>query len=126
MGSDYPLAQKQTQSTDCLKHRKDIAKAIIEPVYKITVLPDGEQFDCAAGQPILTGAHAADVLISYSCRSGQCGSCLGKLLAGEVIYPRGQPDALSTQQRDAGYALFCSAYAVSNLTIELIQPEFSR
>lgn len=126
MGSDHPLAKKQTQSTGCLKHRKDIAKTIIEPVYKVTVLPDGEQFDCAAGQPILTGAHAADVLISYSCRSGQCGSCLGRLLAGEVTYPRGQPDALSTQQRDAGYALFCSAYAVSNLTIELIQPEFPR
>ena len=99
MGSDHPLAQKQTQSTGCLKHRKDIATTITEPVYKITVLPDGEQFDCVAGQPILTG---------------------------EVTYPRGQPDALSTEQRDAGYALFCSAYAVSNLTIELIQPEFPR
>ena len=89
-------------------------------------MPDGEQFDCAAGQSILSCAHAADVLISYSCRGGQCGSCLGRILAGEVNYPRGQPDALSTEQRDGGYVLFCSAYAVSNLTLELIQPEFPR
>jgi len=70
------------------------------------------------------GAHAANILISYSCRSGQCGSCLGRLIAGEVSYPDGQPDALSQAQREQGYALFCSAYAVSDLIIELVQPEF--
>ena len=70
------------------------------------------------------GAHAANILISYSCRSGQCGSCLGRLIAGEVRYPRGQPDALSLEQCEQGYVLFCSAYAVSDLTIELLQPVF--
>jgi CDP-4-dehydro-6-deoxyglucose reductase, E3 len=70
------------------------------------------------------GAHAANILISYSCRSGQCGSCLGRLIAGKVSYPHRQPDALSRAQREQGYALFCSAYAVSDLIIELVQPEF--
>jgi CDP-4-dehydro-6-deoxyglucose reductase len=70
------------------------------------------------------GAHAANILISYSCRSGQCGSCLGRLITGEVSYPDGPPDALSQAQREQGYALFCSAYAVSDLIIELVQPEF--
>ena len=36
----------------------------------------------------------------------------------------GQPDALSHGQREQGYTLFCSAYARSDLTIELIQPVF--
>jgi CDP-4-dehydro-6-deoxyglucose reductase len=97
---------------------------ITETSYQITVQPGGEQFNCGAQQSILLGAHAANVLISYSCRSGQCGSCLGRLLAGKVSYPRGQPAALSREQQEEGYALFCSAYAVSDLTIELIQPEF--
>jgi CDP-4-dehydro-6-deoxyglucose reductase len=73
---------------------------------------------------VLNAAHAANILISYSCRSGRCGSCLGRLIEGEVEYPRGLPDALSAEQHDCGYALFCSAYAVSNLTIELMQPDF--
>ena len=73
---------------------------------------------------MLTAAHAANILISYSCRSGQCGSCLGRLLEGEVNYPSGQPDALSEQQMADGYALFCSAYPVSDLIIELLVPEF--
>jgi hypothetical protein len=46
------------------------------------------------------------------------------LLAGDVSYPQGQPDALSRQQAEAGYALFCSAHACSDLTIELLTPDF--
>ena len=99
-------------------------ETILDTTYQITVLPGGEQFDCGAEQSILVGAHAANILISYSCRSGQCGSCLGRLIAGEVSYPRGQPDALSLEQGEQGYALFCSAYALSDLIIELVQPEF--
>ncbi|MCP4333348.1 MAG: 2Fe-2S iron-sulfur cluster binding domain-containing protein [Gammaproteobacteria bacterium] len=94
------------------------------PIYQVTVQPGSEQFECAAQQSILSAAHAANILISYSCHSGQCGSCLEKLIAGEVSYPGGQPDALSEQQVEAGYALFCSAFASSDLTIELLVPEF--
>jgi hypothetical protein len=46
------------------------------------------------------------------------------VLAGEVGYPDGQPVAISDEQVEAGYALFCSAYAQSNLTIELVEPDF--
>lgn len=87
-------------------------------------MPTGEQFDCPAQQSILSAAHAANILISSSCRSGQCGSCLGRLVSGEIDYPKGLPDALSQQQHVAGYALFCSAQAASDLIIELIDPEF--
>ena len=84
----------------------------------------GEQFDCAAEQSILAAAHAANVLISSSCRSGQCGSCLGKLRSGEIEYPGGLPDALDQQQHDEGYALFCSARPLSDLVIELVEVRF--
>jgi len=87
-------------------------------------LPTGEQFDCPAQQSILSAAHVANILISSSCRSGQCGSCLGKLLSGEIEYPEGLPDALSQQQHAAGFALFCSAHATSDLVIELTEAEF--
>jgi len=48
------------------------------------------------------------------------------LLDGNVEYPRGLPEALDTEQAQQGYALFCSAVALSDLTIELIAPEFQR
>jgi len=87
-------------------------------------LPSGESFDCPANQPILDAAHAADVLIAYSCRSGQCRSCIGRVIEGEVVYPRGRPQAITADDTRAGLTLFCSAFAVSDLTIELLAPEF--
>ena len=87
-------------------------------------MPEGESFDCRAGQTVLNAAHAANVLISYSCRSGQCGSCMGRLLEGEVHYPGGRPQALDSRQADDGYVLFCSAFAATDLVIELLRPEF--
>lgn len=87
-------------------------------------MPTGEQFDCPAQKSILAAAHTANILISSSCRSGQCGSCLGKLLSGEIEYPKGLPDALDQQRHAAGYTLFCSARAISDLVIELIEVVF--
>jgi len=87
-------------------------------------MPSGECFDCPGDRPILDAAHAADVLIAYSCRSGQCRSCIGRVIEGEVVYPGGQPRAITAADMQAGLTLFCSAYAVSDLTIELLAPEF--
>jgi CDP-4-dehydro-6-deoxyglucose reductase, E3 len=72
---------------------------------------------------VLSAAHAANILMPYSCRGGRCGSCRGRVLEGEVEYPAGMPDALSRADREAGYALFCSAHPLTDLTIELVQPE---
>ena len=87
-------------------------------------MPSGEQFECPQDKTILNAAHAANILIPYSCRSGQCGSCMGRVVSGEIRYPDGLPEALSDVQSESGYALFCSAHATSDLTIELIEPVF--
>ena len=87
-------------------------------------MPGGERFACPADKPILNAAHAANILISYSCRSGQCGSCMGRVIAGEISYPKGLPLAINAAEAKAGQALFCSAYATSDLIIEIIKPEF--
>ena len=51
---------------------------------------------------------------------------MGRLIAGKLSYCNGKPDALSAAQAADGYALFCSAYAESDLSIELIEPDFNR
>ena len=88
------------------------------------MLPDEERFNCGSDQALLGAAHAADVLIPYSCRGGRCGTCRVRLLEGEVVYPKGRPDALDAATEQAGFALCCSAYPVSDLVIELLKPEF--
>ena len=90
-------------------------------------MPSGEVFECPPDKPILAAAHAANILISSSCRSGQCGSCLGKVISGIVEYPNGLPEALEQRQHEEGFTLFCSARPASDLVIELIEhrlPEY--
>jgi CDP-4-dehydro-6-deoxyglucose reductase len=91
---------------------------------QVRVLPAGESFSCPADKSILDAAHAANVLLAYSCRSGQCRSCIGRVIDGEIRYPGGLPPAISKQESESGLALFCSAFAVSDLTIEILKPEF--
>jgi len=88
------------------------------------VLPGGEKFECPENKPILAAAHAADILISYSCCGGLCGSCRGRVIAGEIVYPNGIPTAISAAEVKQGQVLFCSAYATSDLTIEISKPVF--
>ena len=88
-------------------------------------MPTDEQFQCPADKSILNAAHANGILISYSCRSGQCGSCRGRVHTGKITYPAGRPDASSETEVNDGQVLFCSAYPVSDLTIEILEPEFS-
>lgn len=85
-------------------------------------MPAGESFACPANKPILNAAHAANIMISYSCRGGRCGSCMGRVISGETTYPNGLPDAVDAADTKAGWVLFCSAYASSDLVIEIMKP----
>jgi len=87
-------------------------------------MPVDEYFECPADKSILNAAHAADFLISYSCRAGQCGSCMGRVVSGNTTYPKGMPDAISANDVASGLVLFCSAHACSDLVIEIMKPEF--
>lgn len=86
-------------------------------------MSSGEHFECQTDKSILDAAHAAGVLISYGCRNGQCGSCMGRVIAGEITYRNGLPEAISLAEAEAGQVLFCSAYAATDLIIEVINPE---
>ena len=57
---------------------------------------------------VLEAALAAGIELPYSCRSGNCTTCVGELLEGAV--DQGEGTALEPGQEDDGYALLCSAY----------------
>lgn len=57
------------------------------------------------GGSLLDVAEAAGVQPPFSCRSGQCGSCVTKVRAGRVAYTNGEPDSLAPNE-----ALLCVAH----------------
>ncbi len=68
------------------------------------------------GQTILEAAEEAGLALPYECRSGICGQCKTKLLAGSVTMDI--EDALSAADKRQGFILACQAHAEQNVSVD--------
>lgn len=73
-------------------------------------------FAADENRSVLDNALAAGYDIPYSCRSGICGSCRGRVIAGEVRGGSGV-GVLGDEERREGHVLLCQAQACSDLTL---------
>lgn len=85
---------------------------------KVRIEPGGHEFTVEPGESVLDAALRHGFAFSYGCRDGLCGSCKGKVLQGQFKYV-GEPKALSELEKAAGYALFCRAHPLGDLTVEV-------
>ena len=86
--------------------------------YRITVEPSQHQFDAAGDQSILEAALAAGIVLPYSCRSGACSSCKGKVVSGDYEAGPAPEQILQPEELQTGYTLLCQAQARSDMVIE--------
>ena len=86
--------------------------------YRITVEPSQHQFVAADDQSILEAALAAGIVLPYSCRSGACSSCKGKVVSGDYEAGPAPAQVLQPEELEAGYTLLCQAQARSDMVIE--------
>jgi CDP-4-dehydro-6-deoxyglucose reductase, E3 len=86
---------------------------------QITIKPSDHSFTCADGDTVLTAAMEADFMLPYGCRNGACGTCKGRILAGQVDYGAHQATTLTDAEKAQGLALFCCAKPLSDLVIEV-------
>lgn len=86
--------------------------------FKVEVMPSGHQFVVKEGQIVLDAALDAGVILPYSCRSGSCISCKGKVLEGDYDPGIGTEQMMSPDEMAEGYTLFCQTTAESDLVIE--------
>lgn len=84
---------------------------------RISLSNSGATFSVAPGQALLDAALAAGLNLPHSCKGGNCGSCLARLIAGEVRYPHGRPLGISAAEVRDGYVLLCQARAAGDLVI---------
>jgi CDP-4-dehydro-6-deoxyglucose reductase, E3 len=87
--------------------------------FTVTIRPSGHQLEVEDDESVLDAALRQGFALPYGCRNGGCGSCKGTLLRGEVDYGPMRPRALSEADQAAGKALFCQAFAMSDLEIEV-------
>ena len=86
--------------------------------YKVTIKPSNHELWMEAGEAILDAALREGYNLPYGCRNGTCGTCMGKVLAGQVVYPDAIPSGISARQQAQGKALFCQARPCGDLIIE--------
>lgn len=86
--------------------------------FKVTVLPDGQTFALEAGQTVLDAALAAGLVLPYSCRTGTCSTCRGKVVSGDYDAGPAPVRILPTSDLAQGYTLLCQARPSSDLVIE--------
>ena len=85
---------------------------------KIKILLDGDShtFEMNTDETILDVAIDNDIDMPYSCQSGVCTACQGRLLNGSVEMD--VSDGLSEEEIDDGYILCCQSHPSSN-TVEI-------
>ena len=87
--------------------------------HQVTIQASGTSFSVDEGETVLAAALRDGIIIAYSCRSGVCGTCKGKLIEGEVDYGTYHEQAMTEAERASGMALFCQARPRSDLVIQV-------
>lgn len=93
--------------------------------FNITLKPSGKTFSCESGVDVLKAGLANGISLRYSCRSGVCRTCRGRLLEGELDLGNVNPYYLSQEDRAAGYVHLCCATPRSDCVVEADEIDIS-
>src|SRR5712692_7940587 len=91
--------------------------------YTITLLPFEKRFTCGEDETILAAALRQGVNLRYGCKHGGCGTCKALIVEGEVDQAEASSFALMDFERAQGMSLLCSAFPLSDITVELADYE---
>jgi ferredoxin len=95
----------------------------LEGEYKITLISNSgklaQTFQSVDTETVLAGAYTQDIQVPSSCNMGRCGSCVSRVISGNV--KQLEQEFLNDYQQMAGYILLCCSIAKSECVIETHQ-----
>lgn len=87
--------------------------------FNIRLLPSGREFTAERTETILDAALRSGIALNYSCNTGVCGGCGGRVVVGQVRETQHHDFNFSSAQKAGGQVLLCSTAAESDLEIEV-------
>lgn len=81
-------------------------------IYQVRLINKKENIDttieCDEEMTIVDAAEEAGLELPFSCKSGACSSCVGKIVEGEIN--QDDQSFLDDEQMGKGFALLCVTY----------------
>ena len=96
---------------------KEAAPQVAASSPSVTFQPSGKRAPLPDGATVLDVADELELEIDSSCRSGTCGTCLVRLVEGEVSMDC--EDGLEPEDKAKGMVLACQARSQSDVVVEL-------
>ena len=87
----------------------------------VTLNPSGHTFVVEDGETILESALRSGLAPEYGCANGSCGECKGRMVSGELSDVRFHDYVIGEAEKRMGYTLLCSATAVEDTVIEVME-----
>ena len=86
--------------------------------FQVQLQPSGRSFSVEPGETLLDAALRQGLLLPYGCRSGACGTCMGRLVSGAIHYDDTAHSGIQPDEIAAGKILVCQAIPQSDLVLE--------
>jgi ferredoxin-NADP reductase len=101
------------------KHR-DFPPEAVGKTWKLTLQfgLDQREIEAKSTDTLVQSLEKAGLGIDTRCRSGECGWCRSRLLGGK-IWQRPEGDRIRARDRDESFIHPCSAYPLSDLTLQV-------
>jgi len=118
---DVPKSQVKTEAFGTTKRAAPTPSATpigpsFAPSAVVTFARSGKTAPLPAGISVLEAAEGVGVSIDNSCRSGTCGTCKVRLLAGQVTMA--VEDGLDPAEKSQGWILACQAQSSANISVD--------
>ena len=86
-------------------------------MFRIRIHPFEHEIACASDETLLAATLRAGLRVPHGCKTGGCGTCKMRLVAGEVD-DRGDSLALSPDERAGGWILPCASRPRSDCLLD--------
>jgi CDP-4-dehydro-6-deoxyglucose reductase, E3 len=86
--------------------------------FRVQLNPSNKVFAAEKSETLLEAALRSGIALNYSCNTGACAECGGRLISGQVNVTQHHDFKFSDVQQAQGYVLLCCCAADSDLEIE--------